>query len=507
MFNIFAVIKEIRKFFDRKTIMILVAVLSLFFLIRLTNLTNLPIFSDEGIYIEWSKIAWKDASQRFVSLTDGRQPLQTWLTIPFLKIFSYDPLFAGRLFAVLGGLFSFSGIFALTTYIFNKRIGYIAITLYTFVPMFVFYDRINLVDTWVGGFAVWTMLFSLLLVKYMHLDIALIFGILLGIGMLAKSTVQLFIVLSAMAIIVIIYKNNLSKKEKLIATINYYCLLLISSIIALSIYSIQRLTPYFHIIGQKNHTFIISFEEFIKNPFHLFFNNLILIPSYIGSETGWFFMILATAGLGLFMKENKNYGRYFGLWIIIPVLLISFFNQVLFPRYILFVAVLLIIPASYILDYFLVKTKYGLLLTVIGIISILYPLYTIVFDAKHIKLPDIDGMYVNGTTSGYGMQDVIDFARRESKNHKVIILAEGNFGLAADSLKALMVPSDTFEVHGYWPLNLEKLKEYQSRLKDYKIFAVYAQKTEFSTDYPLKKIAEYTKPENKSIMYLFELLP
>src|SRR3989338_2009720 len=70
---------------------------------RLTNLTTLPIFTDEAIYIRWGQIGLRDASHRFLSLEDGKQPLFVWLMYPMLKIFS-DPLIAGRMVSVMAGL-------------------------------------------------------------------------------------------------------------------------------------------------------------------------------------------------------------------------------------------------------------------------------------------------------------------------------------------------------------------------------------------------------------------
>src|SRR4030042_821895 len=76
-------------------ILLACGILLLYFILRLINLTILPIFADEAIYIRWSQVMRAEATLRFLPLSDGKQPLFMWLTIPFLKIFS-DSLFAGR---------------------------------------------------------------------------------------------------------------------------------------------------------------------------------------------------------------------------------------------------------------------------------------------------------------------------------------------------------------------------------------------------------------------------
>jgi hypothetical protein len=103
MFNIFIILNFFKKNFTKKDLLIILFLIFIYFLNRLINLEKFPIFTDEGIYINWAKTAWHDASMRFISLTDGKQPLQTWATIPFLKLFPNHPLFAGRLFSVFTG--------------------------------------------------------------------------------------------------------------------------------------------------------------------------------------------------------------------------------------------------------------------------------------------------------------------------------------------------------------------------------------------------------------------
>src|SRR3989344_7751595 len=109
-------------------------VLALFFLTRVYNLTVLPIFTDEAIYIRWSQIGSRDAAWRFISLVDGKQPLFTWIAMVFMRFIS-DPVLAGRLVSVFAGLGSFIGMFFLGREVFkNIRVGVIASILYLVSP-------------------------------------------------------------------------------------------------------------------------------------------------------------------------------------------------------------------------------------------------------------------------------------------------------------------------------------------------------------------------------------
>ena len=64
---------------------------ALYFFTRLTNLTLLPIFTDEAIYIRWSQIGALDANWRFISLVDGKQPMFTWIMMVLFRLFDGDP--------------------------------------------------------------------------------------------------------------------------------------------------------------------------------------------------------------------------------------------------------------------------------------------------------------------------------------------------------------------------------------------------------------------------------
>src|SRR5690349_4429446 len=110
MFDIFQIPGLLRKHFTKKDVIWLGLILLAFLATRLINLDKFPIFSDEGIYISWAKQAWHDATLRFISLTDGKQPLQTWGTIPFLKLFADNLVLGARLFAVMNGFLCLVGI-------------------------------------------------------------------------------------------------------------------------------------------------------------------------------------------------------------------------------------------------------------------------------------------------------------------------------------------------------------------------------------------------------------
>src|SRR5256885_11558868 len=95
-------------------------IFTLFFFTRFYNLLSLPIFTDEAIYVRWAQIAKNDATWRFISLTDGKQPLYVWIAMVLMK-FIHDPLLAGRTVSVIAGFFSMIGLFLLSNEILKNK--------------------------------------------------------------------------------------------------------------------------------------------------------------------------------------------------------------------------------------------------------------------------------------------------------------------------------------------------------------------------------------------------
>ena len=503
MFDIRSIWTFLKKNFNRFDILLAVVLLVLFFVTRLINLEKLPIFCDEGIYIRWAKVAWKDASWRFISLTDGRQPLQTWLTIPFLKLFPTQALFAGRLFGVASGFAAITGIFALLYYLFNKRIAFIGSFLYIITPFFLFYDRMALADSAVNAGFVWILFFSILLIKNLRLDIALIFGLIAGLTLLTKSTARLFLGLSVLAPVINLFKN---KKKFVLESVNYLILLGLVAFLALALYNIQRLSPFMHYIAEKNTTFVMTYAEFMKNPFAVFWHNLQIIPYYVFSELGYLVGILGVIGFAVLFKKDKGITLYLSSWLVLSFLAVAFLSKVIFPRYLIFLATTLLLTASFYVGQ-LKRSLSKLILSAVIIVSLYYG-WIILFNQPLLPFPEIDrGQYIEGECAGYGTREIMEFARIKSAEKPVILLAEGNFGLIGDMLNVHLLPGDKIDIRGFWPLEEPQLLENQKEIGTNNVYAVFSQRKTFPEEWPIKLIMKYEKPVGRTAYYLFELLP
>lgn len=502
MFDIAQVFAFFKKHFTKKDFFFILGLVILYFLTRLINLEQLPIFNDEGIYIHWAKVAWHDASWRFISLTDGKQPLQTWGTIPFLKLFPNNALIGGRLFSVATGFFGLTGMITLLFYFFGKRAAKIGGLLYIFIPYFLFYDRIAMVDSGVNAFFIWILFFSVLLVNTMRLDVAVIFGLVAGMGLLAKSSVRVFLGMSLFAPILM---KDLFRKTRMSKIVSFLLLFGVTGVLAIAIYNVQRLSPFLHFVEEKNKTFVMTFGEWMKDPFAVLFHNLVTVPHYVFSELGWIIVPVGFLGLmKLFQKERRMF-FYLCAWILIPYLGVSFLTRVLFPRYIIFFGSLFVICAAYFLS--TIKNRKILLVSLVIILGCAFYFdYPMWFNYKGIIFPDTDrGQYIEGITVGYGAKEIIEYAREKTRERPVVILASGNFGMSGDILDTFLKPTDTISIVGYWPLGEKELRAHQWELKDKYVFVVLAHQLTYPEQWPVKLIQSYYKPKRDSVIHLLEL--
>lgn len=494
-----------KKNFNKRDLIWIAGIVGLFIITRVINIEKFPIFNDEGIYIQWAKTAWHDASWRFISLTDGKQPLQTWATIPLLKFFPNNALLAGRLFSVFTGLFALSGIFSLLFYVFNKRTAYIGSFLYIFTPYFLFYDRLALLDSGVNAGFIWVFFFSILLARTIHLDIALLLGMIGGIVLLTKSSAQVFLGLASLGPILFISLKHPLKKN-IQKTINYYVLYCIVIFISFVIYNIQRLSPFLHFVTEKNKVFLLSFSDFIHSPFLVFFHNITTLPLYVFWEMGFVMGFLGLIGWFFLWKKEKNFFFYFSAWLIFLYVGVSFFTRILFPRYLIFFSTLLLITTAFLFNFLKGKRTIITMGLVLFLSYFLFD-YHILFNIKGIPFPPVDrGQYLEGWTAGWGIREIVDYARVRSQEKPVVILAEGDFGMTGDVLNVFLQKNDRIFIKGYWPLSEEAINNNRKELKNNDVLVVISHQNKLPTYLNMKLIKQYDKPNNTSSIYLLELM-
>jgi len=405
--------------------------LILFALFRLVNLNSIPVFVDEAIYVRWSQVMRAEATLRFLPLSDGKQPLAMWLTIPLLKFVS-DPLIAGRLVSVIAGLGTLVGLSFLTYLLFGSlMVAALSALIYSVLPFTMFFDRMALADSLLGMFGVWSFALSLLFAKTKRLDHAMLLGFAIGGGLITKSPAIFFYAWLGLCLIFTQKISDLKKNYK-----NLFLGLLAVILISQGIYSVLRLGPGFGMIGSRNQDYVFSFKEVLTHPLNPFIGNFKTTINWL-----WLLFtppIVVTLFLSFFYKKYLRYSLLLFIAALLPLLAQASIAKVYTSRYILF-AVDLFIPLCALGIYWLSERK-GKIIKLLSPLVIVVPIFiSFIYLLSPLSAPmsfDMRNGYLEEWTAGWGQKEIAQYLiKLESEGNKIVVFTEGYFGTLPDGLQ------------------------------------------------------------------------
>ncbi len=468
--------------------------------LRLTNIMTLPIFTDEAIYTRWSQIARFDASWRFISLTDGKQPMYVWWDVLFMHLLK-DPLLAGRLVSVLFGIVSMVGLYFLGKEIFkNKWIGFISAVLYVIYPFALVYDRMALYDTMVGSFAIWSLYLEILMVRNPRAWLGFTLALVLGGGMLTKTSDFFSIYLLPATLLLFHWE----KKDRFKRFAKWVGCAILAVGLANVYYSVLRLSPFYHIINDKNAVFVYPIANWLHHPFLFFLGNFHGLWDWFSTYTTYPVLLLMIASLFVAWKYTRE-KLLLLVYFFVPFLLLALFGKVLYPRFILFMTLPLLPLLAFFFLWVYQRFKMKVIAVLIAIIFLsLWARsdYLILTDFARAPIASSDStQYINGWPAGGGMKEVVAYLATQAKTKKIYVASEGTFGsLPTLAVEIYLGTNTNIQKGGLWPVPsiiphvlLQKAKT----MDTYMIF--YQQPT--PSQWPLTLIAQYKKGIG-SIYYL-----
>lgn len=447
----------------------------LFFALRFYNILSLPIFTDEAIYIRWAQIAKQDAAWRFISLTDGKQPSFIWAMMIPLK-FIKDPLLAGRTVSVVAGFLSLIGLFILTREVFkNTKIALTSVALFALYPFALVYDRLALYESMVTLFSIWSLYFLILLVRKARLDTALILGMVLGGSVLTKSSGFLSIYLSPLLLILFDTKRKLLKER----FFKWVLMMGVAVVSTYVYYSVQRLSPFFHIIAEKNATFVYPFSIWIHHPLQYFYSNFHGLTDWLITYMTIPIFLLSLVSFVLNYKKNYREKIFLFLWFLGPFMALTLFGNKIYPRFVYFMSIPLLILASYSLYTLILRFKniYIRAFIFIGFVALMVRSdIAILTHIATAPIPVIDKeQFINGWPAGGGVRESVEFFRNEAAKGKITIATEGTFGLMPFSYEMYLVSNPNVTIKGLWPIGAKPPKELTDVAKKMPVYVVFYQ--------------------------------
>lgn len=499
----------------RNEIILSLFIIASYFLLRLIFLDKLPMFTDEAIYTRWAQIALNDSAWRFISLTDGKQPMFVWAAIVFMK-FIDDPLIAARLVSVVSGFFTMIGLWLLTYELFkSRRAAFLSSALYVFYPFAQVLDRMALYDSMVGTFFIWATYFSIVLVRKTRIDVAYTLGFVIAGGILTKTSNFFSIYLLPFLLILFNFKD----KEIIKRVSKIILLAAFSAAIAFGLYNVLRLSPLFQMIQAKNAIFVYPLKEWLEHPFTFFVGNLNGLLSWLTEYLKLPYIILIAISY-VFITKFTREKFFLTVYFLIPFVALALFGRVIFPRFIFFMSLMLLPLAAtgleYLIDFVqrniklnIPKSFYTILLT---IIFIAYPGFVslqFAYDPINSQIAKADNsQYINSWAAGWGVKESIEFFKAQAKDKKIFIATEGTFGLMPEAMELYLVNNPNIIIKGYWPVDIfpkETLK-FAAKMPSY---FIYYQKDHMviPSDFPLKLLFQVKQGNNESYYRVYQVIP
>ncbi|MBD3250691.1 MAG: phospholipid carrier-dependent glycosyltransferase [Candidatus Pacebacteria bacterium] len=433
-------------------LIILLIALGLYFATHLPQLTNLPVFADEAIYLRWAQLIIDDWQRYlFFPMNDGKTPLFIWWLVPFVKLLP-DPLWAGRLASVIVGAAQLIIIKKILEKFEVSLVGQVVgLVLTTVLPFWYFHHRMALMDGMLTLFISWSWLFLLkvrqikdqsLLSKPILVSLAGS-GIMFGLALLTKVPAILF--LPAIFLQLLFIKNRSNKKcdqkNRLKKTVFWFSLV---SGIGLSIFASLKLHPAFGQLFNRGGDFLFSSSELISGSWR---DALINWPNYFNyfqTYLTWPVLTLAIAGL-IFGKKRKEVllTNLSGLLLILPMIAMG---KVVYARYLLpiapFITTAAVIGWDELRDH--LKNKLNQKKSTLAFcLFLLVP--SIILSSRFIDrswsnvsqlnlVPSDKVQYLTEWSAGFGIKPTVKLIERLAKHQPVLIATEGYFGTLPDGL-------------------------------------------------------------------------
>lgn len=472
-----------------------------YFITRLINLTKLPIFNDEAIYLDWG---WREITQPgnlYFSLYDNKQPFLMWIFGISQSIFS-DPLFAGRIVSVLTGFGTFLGIYFLSKKLFNDKVAILASLLYLIVPIFVFYDRQALMESTVGTVGVWSTYLFIGLFETNKRKFAVLLGIVLGLGFFIKSSALLFPAAFTLISLVLFFRGSNRKILKSLPVV--FAVMFAVNLLLL-------INPQFWSTLGKNRLYTLSIGEIFHFPFAIWFSNFLSNLQILFFFLTPFVFATALGGIVIVLKSNDQRRRILTTFLLLTIILQTLIARDTTQRYLVSFIPLFVIFSAYFILSIRTKALILMLLSITVIIPAALSLFLIFKPADYILVMSrvssvSETVYVEGMTSGYGIPETVSFFKSLPKTKQIFVGVALNAGNPENAILVYLARENNIR-SGYLDSKLftETLNDTDCLKSDEDIYFVSRFNQQAGLEKFLHKIKTFKKPYDDSSIGIYEI--
>lgn len=521
-----------KKFHFDKHFLLGLGIVFFYLFTHLFNLTILPIFADESIYIRWSQLIIDEpARYLFFPLNDGKTPLQMWLITPLQLIFS-DPLFAGRFLSVIFGLVQVFAIGWLVKLLGGrKKTILLSMLLTSILPFWFFHHRMALTDPPLALFItlyliglikivtnptkIKSLSISHLLQKALENKVWISFaGISLGLAFWSKLPALLFI---PAGILTVFLKQKFELKQFIFDLFQIGWATLLGLLIFISL----KLNPAFGQLFSRGSDFLYPVSEILAGQWQTTIFN---IPSYINYFIQYLTLpVILLMLYGLFSPKMKKQQRWLFLSFLSFFLPIAIMGKVVYPRYFFPIGIFLTASASLAIqeinDLYISKAKSIIKKTIFSLILASLLANIILSSTNFILLSLLEPdrtpfvsadttQYLTEWSSGHGVKQAVQYIQTQAQDHSIAVATEGYFGTLPDAVLMYLHGEnvDNIYVEGIGQPVLEIPDKFATRAKDFDqvILLVNSHRMDLKLD-DSKLISEYCRPFEAPCLQVWDI--
>lgn len=514
---------------------IMVALLVFYFIFHLYNLTALPIFADESIYIRWSQLIIDEpARYLFFPLNDGKTPLFIWTQIPFLNLFS-NPVFAGRLVSVLVGAFQVLVMGELAWLLSkSKKARFLAMLLTAILPYWFFHHRMALMDGMMTLFLSisWYSALKLVLridtagstslIKYVRDKEFLAWVGLAGLGFgLALWTKLPAILFAAPLLLTALFSFRPRATFQFTALFSKVFGILAALGVGFFFFLLLKVNPAFGQLFARGSDFLYPTSEVLRGAWLQTLPNIPTYIFYLWQYLTWPVILLAL--IGLFSPHQKRTYHLLFWSAVLFLLPIALLGKVVYPRYLLPIALPLTLAASLMLaelvehwvnlqSNFKVKLAASVVIvTLVGGIVNQSSLFMIpaLVDPNQIPFVPADQVqYQTEWSSGHGIVESVEYIQTQAQAHSVAVATEGYFGTLPDAITAYLHNQDvtTIYVEGIGQPVLTIPDSFSNRAQEYDqvLLVVNSHRLQLPLDENLR-VRRYCRPFDAPCLEIWDI--
>jgi len=480
-------------------------VLSFIYLfLRSINLTLLPIFNDESIYLDWGYRTVNLKGQLFYPLFDAKPPLLMWFFGLSQKIFS-DPLFAGRVVSVACGYLTMLGIYFLAERHFGKKTAVFSSLLYIVVPIFSFFDRQALMESAMGAIGVWSLLLFLKLHLKNRITDAVYLGLVLAAGFFIKSNGLIYF-FSGLLLFTFL---SIRSKGKNIDSVNFFLALLVSQLTLLPLY-VQSM---FWQTLSSNSRFSLTIGELLRLPSNIWANNLIGAFEIIFWQMTPLVFFGIIVGIAMVLMGKKEERKWPVFWMTANFAMVLIFVRNISPRYMVSFLPLTVVFGGVFFSRLSEKNMFFKLIpfltTIVAflgmLVQIFYPLNYFSGLEKITRFSQ-KNEYVTGWPSGYGIVEALSYIDKKSEKGPVFVGVRVDSGNPENAVITYLRLSDrtnpVYLDRRVFDVDLDTYNCLQSRVPLY--FVSRDNQTAGLEKY-LQELKRFYKPEGKNYVGVYAL--